>query len=173
MLQQIWIIQILVIISILIILFLICILTDLPFVLRLSFTKKETIGKYIEKKVVSSGKYEKTICTFRMIGSRYLGKIEKVFIFMCVCTYKKEKKKLVESNIQYIKGIVTLSRKFGVYKVLDIETSCDDFEEYFPKEIINSEDYIESTNNKEKRFLKEANLKKAKKKFKVKKAYKV
>lgn len=173
MLQQLWIGQIFIMISILVFLLIIGVLTDLPSVLGLSFTKKETIEKYIESNFINKVKKEKIICTFRMIGSIYLGRVEKVYIFICICNYKKEKKDIKLLDIEYRKGTVTLKRVFGVYKVISVETDKEEKGEYFPKEVLNSGDYIESTNEKEKRLLKEANYKKAKRKFKMKKVYKV
>ncbi|MDU3324521.1 MAG: hypothetical protein E7E70_28090, partial [Escherichia coli] len=144
-----------------------------PSVLGLSFTKRETIEKYIEDTFVSKKKKEKTICTFRMIGSRYLNDLENVYIFICICRYRKEKKDLSLLDVEYRKGIVTLSRKFGIYKVINVETKEENISGYFPEEIMSSDDYEESTNDREKRLLKEANQKKANKKFKMKKVYKV
>lgn len=76
-------------------------------------------------------------------------------------------------DVEYRKGIVTLSRKFGIYKVIDVDTKEENISGYFPEEIMSSGDYEESTNDREKRLLKEANQKKANKKFKIKKVYKV
>ena len=173
MLQNIWIIQVLVMIFVLLFIFIICILTDLPAVLGLSFSKKETIEKYIEKNIVFKSKIERSICTFRIIGSKSFNKIEEVYIFMCICKYKKKEKKLITIDEYYMQGIVTITRKFGIYNVVDIKTTNDYKENYFPEEITSTDDYKECVNDKEKRFLKEANLKKAKRKFKLKKAFKV
>ena len=108
-----------------------------------------------------------------MIGSRYLNDLENVYIFICICRYRKEKKDLSLLDVEYRKGIVTLSRKFGIYKVIDVDTKEENISGYFPEEIMSSGDYEESTNDREKRLLKEANQKKANKKFKIKKVYKV
>lgn len=173
MLYNLWIFQLIIILLILFIIFVMCFVSDLPAVLGLSFTKRETIEKYIEDNFVSKKKKEKTICTFKMIGSLYLGNVEKVYIFICICKYKKNKKDIELVDVEYRKGTVSLSRKFGVYKVIEVETKEEYTEEYFPEEIMSSGDYEESTNDKEKRLLKEANKKKANKKFKMKKVYKV
>ena len=173
MLQHLWIGQAIIILVILIVLLGIGFISDLPSVLALSFTKRETIEKYIEDTFVSKKKKEKTICTFRMIGSRYLNDLENVYIFICICRYRKEKKDLSLLDVEYRKGIVTLSRKFGIYKVIDVDTKEENISGYFPEEIMSSGDYEESTNDREKRLLKEANQKKANKKFKIKKVYKV
>lgn len=173
MLKHLWIVQLFGLLIILILLLVIGFLSDLPSVLGLSFTKRETIEKYIEDTFVSKKKKEKTICTFRMIGSRYFHKIEKVYIFICICKYRKVKRDVELLNVEYRKGIVTLSRKFGVYKVIEVETKEEDIKGYFPEEIMSTGDYQESTNDKEKRLLKEANMRKARKKFKIKKVYKV
>ena len=173
MLQHLWIGQAIIILVILLVLLGIGFISDLPSVLGLSFTKKETIEKYIEDNFVSKKKKEKTICTFRMIGSRYLNDLENVYIFICICRYRKEKKDLSLLDVEYRKGIVTLSRKFGIYKVIDVETKEENISGYFPEEIMSNSDYQESTNDREKRLLKEANQKKANKKFKMKKVYRV
>ncbi|MFR5642649.1 MAG: hypothetical protein ACLTK7_05750 [Clostridium paraputrificum] len=173
MLQHLWIGQAIIILVILLVLLGIGFISDLPSVLGLSFTKREIIEKYIEDTFVSKKKKEKTICTFRMIGSRYLNDLENVYIFICICRYRKEKKDLSLLDVEYRKGIVTLSRKFGIYKVINVETKEENISGYFPEEIMSSDDYEESTNDREKRLLKEANQKKANKKFKMKKVYKV
>ncbi|MGG7175960.1 hypothetical protein ACQPU1_00100 [Clostridium paraputrificum] len=173
MLQNIWILQVLVMISVLFFIFIICILTDLPTVLGLSFSKKETIEKYIEKKIVFKSKVERNICTFRIIGSKSFDRIEEVYIFMCICKYKKQDKKLITIDEDYRHGIVTITRKFGIYNVIDVKTTGKNQENNYPEEITSTDEYKEIINIKNKRFLKEANLKKAKRKFKLKKAFKV
>lgn len=95
-----------------------------------------------------------------------------IFLFVYV-DIEKKKKDLSLLDVEYRKGIVTLSRKFGIYKVINVETKEENISRYFPEEIMSSDDYEESTNDREKRLLKEANQKKANKKFKMKKVYKV
>ena len=173
MLKHVWAFEVLIILVILLILLAIGLISDLPSVLGLSFTKRETIEKYIEDTFVSKSKKEKTICTFKIIGSLSLDKIEKVYIFICICKYKKDKKDVELVDVEYRKGTVSLSRNFGVYKVIEVDTKEENIEGYFPEEITNSFDYKESVNSREKRLLKETNKKKANKRFKIKKVYKV
>lgn len=172
MLQYIWLIEIAVITCALLIVFLLCFITDLPTVLGLSFSKKETIAKYIDKKLLKKDKGERTICTFRMIGTNKVENKEEVFIYMCLCRYRKNYRTLTTLSEDYKKGVVVLSRELGIYKVVSIDIK-DDFDEYFLENIVSKDDYMECVNSKGRSFLKEANIKKAKKKFKLKKAFKV
>lgn len=173
MLQSLWGLQAIIIICLIILIAIICLLTDLPTMLGLTFSKKETIEKYIEKNLITKQKHEKTICTFRMIGSKKRDNIEEVYIYMCICKYIKENKKLKMIMETYKKGIVTINRQLGIYRVIGIQIDTDNANRFFPEEILKTDDYNECISSKERRFLKEANVKKAKKKFKLKKAFKV
>lgn len=169
MLTYIWMIQTVVMILILTILLLICFITDLPRVLGLSFSRKETISKYLKKYIRKDLKLKKTICNFKMIGSKTKKNIEEVYIYMYIAKYNFKSRKLVPVYEAYSKAKVTITRKFGIYKVVELimesERSTDEVGEFYPAFITGSKDYHEYINSKVDRFLKEANFKKAKKRL--------
>lgn len=175
MLTYLWFIQLWLIISILLILLGICFITDLPRLLGFSFSRRETIAKYIKKYMKKDKKLKKIVCNFKMIGSRNAKKNEEVYIYMYVAKYSFKKRKITTSYEAYSKARILLSRKFGIYKVIDFEMELDTQEnsttsnkEFFPEFITTAKDYFECINPKVDRFLKEANIKKAKKRFRLK-----
>lgn len=169
MLTYIWLVQIAVIIFIISVLLILCFITDLPRVLGLSFSRRETISKYIKKYMKKDMNMKKIVCNFKMIASKTNKNIQDVYIYMYVAKYIIRKKKLITDFELYSKAKVTLTRKFGIYNVVnfitEIENPLLNGEDFFPEFIVNSNDYHEYINPKVNRFLKEANIKKAKKRF--------
>ena len=173
MLQNLWITEILLLVFFLVLILLLCILTDLPIVLGLSFSKKETIQAYIEKNILFKNDKEKSVCTFKLIGTNTFNNMNEVYIVMCICKYKKVDKKYVLVDECYKNGSVTMVRTFGIYRVLKLNMVEQDMPGFFPSYIANTDEYKESVRNKEKRFLKEANYIKANKRLRIKKVFKV
>ena len=173
MLQHLWIIQIILLLCILALILFLCIITDLPVVLGISFSKKETIDKYIEKNILFKKENEKSVCTFKLIASSTFGKISEVYIVMCICKYKRCGKKYEIIEEYYKNGIVKMVRQFGVYRIVDLKMSDRCMFGFFPSYIINTDEYKESVSDKYKKFLKESNYIKANKRLRIKKVFKI
>ena len=157
---------IVILVALMIILFL-CVLTDLQSVLGINFSKKEIIEKYIKKNIIQKKENEKSICTFKLISTKNYSTFEEVYILMCICVYTKKDKKYIIKDEFYKNGVVKISRKFGVYKVLSLDMIED------TNDFLNNDEFRECMGIKEKNFLKESNYIKANKKLRIKKVFKI
>ena len=159
--------QTMVIVGVLIIVLFLCVLTDLPSVLGINFSKKEIIEKYIKNNIIQKKENEKSICTFKLISTKNYSTFEEVYILMCICSYIKKDKKYIIKDELYKIGAVKISRKLGIYKVLNLDIIEND------NEFLNSDEIRECIGIKEKNFLKESNYIKANKKLRINKVFKI
>lgn len=170
MIRYLWVFQFFIILFILLVLLIICFITDLPRVLGFSFSKKETISKYIKKYMRKDRKLKRVLCNFKMIGSKSYKNMDEVYIYMYIAQYSFKKNKLTLLYEEYSKAKVILTRSFGIYKVISFQMEDPKNKtgkDFYPDFITSSPNYDEYINPKVNRFLKEANLKKANKKLRL------